>query len=64
MGVVGMLPAALTEDTQRHKRHNNIKMGTLMAVVSEILDVVAGVWLVMTLNSVVNSLIPPIMQWR
>jgi hypothetical protein len=29
MGVVGMLPAALTEDTQRHKRHNNIKMGTI-----------------------------------
>ena len=35
-----------------------------MEVVSEILDVVAGVWLVMNLNSLVNSLIPPIMQWR
>jgi hypothetical protein len=29
MGVVGILPAALTEDAQRHKRHNNIKMGTI-----------------------------------
>ena len=35
-----------------------------MEVVSEILDVVDGVLLVMTLNYVVNSLIPPIMQWR
>jgi hypothetical protein len=29
MGVVGILPAALTEDAQRDKRHNNIKMGTI-----------------------------------
>ena len=35
-----------------------------MEVVSEILDVVDGVLLVMTLNYLVNSLIPPIMQWR
>ena len=35
-----------------------------MEVVSEILDVVAGVWLATTLNYVVNKLIPPIMQWR
>ena len=35
-----------------------------MEVVWGILDAVVGVWWVMTLNSLVNNLIPPIMQWR